>query len=683
MPMQVEKSIAALTDALGNRGYAFVDIKPHVTRNRETHTIDITFDVQEGPQVYVERIDIIGNVRTLDKVIRREFRLVEGDAFNTTQAAALAAAHQESRLLQEGRGHQQPGHRRPTRRSSTSRSRSNRPASCRSASASRPPTARSADISIRERNFLGRGQDLRIGTVVVAALAAGRSQLHRALFPRPQHRRRLRSLRDQTSPTNFSSIAPATSSSLRRRAARRLSDHREPAPDAEIHAALRTTSHNVQTDASLFIALQQGTRIDLGDRPGSALRPARQPPRPDARLFRLARQRFRRRSAAVCVIVRNKVNGGYYYSVAPEWVLSVTGEAGYIFGWAAAGAHRGPLLCRRRQSARLRHRPASARAISATDDALGGNNYYVGSVSLGVPLGLPKELGITGRVFTDFGSSVQPSNDNRQSTRSPIVQLAARSSAGGSASPGHRRLVRSGSISLYRSRRKSSTRSNSSGSASARGSECPVSLAARIAAASVAGALIALASPPASLLAPSRRQQPLPAPVILIVDVQQILQDAKAAKVVQAIRSSRSTAPTPRKSRSRRMSCRRRATSWSGNAPSWRRSVQHAGRDFQQRYDALDQVSRARQALQQASTSDGQVKNAALEVIADIVKERKANLVIDEAGRAVRGGRHGRHRRRHRAARQEIAALRRRSICRSADRRTGADQTRGSRTKKK
>src|SRR5205807_4070836 len=81
----VEHSIAVITDALGNRGYAFVEVKPEINRNRDEHAIDIVFNVQEGPQVYVDRIDITGNVRTLDKVIRREFRLVEGDAFNTNK----------------------------------------------------------------------------------------------------------------------------------------------------------------------------------------------------------------------------------------------------------------------------------------------------------------------------------------------------------------------------------------------------------------------------------------------------------------------------------------------------------------------------------------------------------------------------------------------------------------------
>ena len=68
--------------AVHNRGYAFVDVKPRVNRDTEKHTVDLTFDVGEGPRVYVERIDIVGNTRTEDKVIRREFRLAEGDPYN-------------------------------------------------------------------------------------------------------------------------------------------------------------------------------------------------------------------------------------------------------------------------------------------------------------------------------------------------------------------------------------------------------------------------------------------------------------------------------------------------------------------------------------------------------------------------------------------------------------------------
>jgi len=78
----IDKTVDALTLAAGTKGYAFVDIRPRVRRNKENLTVDVVFKIEEGPRVYIERINIVGNTRTLDKVIRREIRLVEGDAFN-------------------------------------------------------------------------------------------------------------------------------------------------------------------------------------------------------------------------------------------------------------------------------------------------------------------------------------------------------------------------------------------------------------------------------------------------------------------------------------------------------------------------------------------------------------------------------------------------------------------------
>ncbi len=78
----IEESEDALTFAAGVAGYAFVDVRPRIQRNSETRKVDITFALDEGPRVYVERINIIGNTRTLDRVVRREMRIAEGDAFN-------------------------------------------------------------------------------------------------------------------------------------------------------------------------------------------------------------------------------------------------------------------------------------------------------------------------------------------------------------------------------------------------------------------------------------------------------------------------------------------------------------------------------------------------------------------------------------------------------------------------
>ncbi|WP_082812083.1 outer membrane protein assembly factor BamA [Haematospirillum jordaniae] len=81
----VEETVQALTDAVGALGYAFVDVRPRVKRDRKSRIIDIVYEIQEGPRVYVDRIDISGNMRTLDSVLRREMQLVEGDAFNSAR----------------------------------------------------------------------------------------------------------------------------------------------------------------------------------------------------------------------------------------------------------------------------------------------------------------------------------------------------------------------------------------------------------------------------------------------------------------------------------------------------------------------------------------------------------------------------------------------------------------------
>ena len=93
----VGRTADAMEEDVHNRGYAFVEVKPQVDKKDAKHIINLTFAVGEGPRVYVERIDIVGNTRTKDKVIRREFRLAEGDAFN-----AEAVRRSRQRLMDLG-----------------------------------------------------------------------------------------------------------------------------------------------------------------------------------------------------------------------------------------------------------------------------------------------------------------------------------------------------------------------------------------------------------------------------------------------------------------------------------------------------------------------------------------------------------------------------------------------------
>ncbi|QDP18621.1 outer membrane protein assembly factor BamA [Sphingomonas xanthus] len=78
----VEDTVTGLNEIAGSAGYAFADVQPDYNRDAEKKEMGITFRVAETPRVYVERINIQGNTVTRDKVVRREFRLNEGDAFN-------------------------------------------------------------------------------------------------------------------------------------------------------------------------------------------------------------------------------------------------------------------------------------------------------------------------------------------------------------------------------------------------------------------------------------------------------------------------------------------------------------------------------------------------------------------------------------------------------------------------
>ena len=78
----VEKSVDALTKEVGKHGYPFTQVRPRGDRDPATRTVSIAFVLEEGPRVYIERIDIKGNTRTRDYVIRREFEIGEGDAYN-------------------------------------------------------------------------------------------------------------------------------------------------------------------------------------------------------------------------------------------------------------------------------------------------------------------------------------------------------------------------------------------------------------------------------------------------------------------------------------------------------------------------------------------------------------------------------------------------------------------------
>ncbi len=83
--VKLRQGIRKITDMYGDKGYAFADINPIIHKDKENHTATLELDVDKGPKVYISRIEITGNVRTHDNVIRRELELKEGDVYSTAK----------------------------------------------------------------------------------------------------------------------------------------------------------------------------------------------------------------------------------------------------------------------------------------------------------------------------------------------------------------------------------------------------------------------------------------------------------------------------------------------------------------------------------------------------------------------------------------------------------------------
>lgn len=97
----VEDTVEQLTELAGRFGYAFADVQPRFRRNPDDLTMSVTFVLRQAPRVYVERVDVNGNTLTQDKVVRREFRLAEGDAFNSLGVARSTARINSLAYFQE------------------------------------------------------------------------------------------------------------------------------------------------------------------------------------------------------------------------------------------------------------------------------------------------------------------------------------------------------------------------------------------------------------------------------------------------------------------------------------------------------------------------------------------------------------------------------------------------------
>ena len=107
---RIDKTVEDLTLAVSEQGYAFARVRPQAQADPVTRKISMNYVIEEGPRVYIERINVIGNTRTKDHVIRREFRVAEGDAYNPLMVDQAKKRLTSARPVQERRGQPAPRH---------------------------------------------------------------------------------------------------------------------------------------------------------------------------------------------------------------------------------------------------------------------------------------------------------------------------------------------------------------------------------------------------------------------------------------------------------------------------------------------------------------------------------------------------------------------------------------------
>ncbi len=397
----VDDAVDALADRVGDQGYAFIDIRPNVERNREAGTIDITFNIAEGPKVYVERINVVGNVRTLDEVVRREFRLVEGDAFSSSKMQRSRQRIENLNFFKSVDVKTLPG-------SSPDQTVIEVDVEEKSTGEFSIGAGYGTDngafgqLGIRERNLLGKGQDLRLNFTLGST-----DQQVDLSFTEPYFLDREIAAgfdlyrREEDNQDESSYDEEQTGGRLR--AGFRYNE--------ELSHSFRYTlesnsySNIDATDASRLLLAEETDFVEsvIGhtltyDERDSTISPTE--------------GYFARLSNDVAGLggdesyLRTRVEGGYYYPLdrQHEWVLSTRGATGYIFGF-----DDDTRISQRFMVGGANLRGFEAAGVGprdiATGDALGAKMYYTGSVQMDFPLGTPDEFALTGRIFSDFGSS--------------------------------------------------------------------------------------------------------------------------------------------------------------------------------------------------------------------------------------------------------------------------------------
>lgn len=424
----VVRTTDAMTAAIQNRGQPFVKVEPKVQRDAEKHEISLTFEVSEGPRVYIDRIDVVGNLRTYDSVIRREFRFAEGDPLNAALMRRSKTRLSDLDFFNSVNITPVPG-------SAPDRATLRTDVDEKSTGELSFGGGYSTDIGalatagIRERNLIGTGIDAGINTV----LAQKESQINLSVTDpyflgtnlvagfdlfRIQNNLQAVALYNQRRLGGDIRIGYEFTEHLRQ---------------VLTYTVEQRTIYGVGQGATIYVQDVKGTSLlsQIGQSLTLDYRDSKLDPKAGF-VVRLGTD-FAGVGGSTNFL-RNKIDGAYYYPLERylgnrDWVIALQAGFGYL---QPLGGVREKIIDRfflggdnLRGFAVGGAGPHDITPGIGSANSLGGRMIWTQTTELRFPLPVSQDLGITGRFFADVGSLSKVSPLSNNGVVAPIVDDAA------------------------------------------------------------------------------------------------------------------------------------------------------------------------------------------------------------------------------------------------------------------
>ena len=396
---RVQESMDAFTKALSDKNFDFVAVRPDVERIREKRIVNLKFSIAETPKVFVERIDINGNMRTQDKVIRREMQFVEGDPYSKDKLAKSEQKLKDLNFFEKVDVKTQQGSA-PDKQvvavDVAEKSTGELSIGAGFSTADGPL----ADFSIKEHNFLGKGQDLGFATTI-----AGKRTEFNVAFTEPYFLDRdlsagvnlFHTTQDLQDYSSYDQKRTGGSLQL----GYPLSEHWRQAAGYRLED---NEIDNVDPSASIYIRQQAGKRVT------SAVFQTLTYDTRDSKQFPTKGMTGWLNTEYAGVggdanYVKGKLGASYFYPIyGDKVVLNLLGETGIIGGVSGKDVKINERFFIGGDTLRGFDTSGIGPRDIVTGDALGGNAFYRGSVEMQFPIGLPDDMGVSGHAFSDVGS---------------------------------------------------------------------------------------------------------------------------------------------------------------------------------------------------------------------------------------------------------------------------------------